>query len=339
MSAEAPTRIVLARRPSGAPVPADFRIETMPIPQPGPGEVLVRVLYLSLDPYMRGRMSTAKSYAAPVEIGQVMVGETVAEIVQGSIAGFAPGDVVRCHAGWQSHAVLPADRLHRIDASLAPVSNALGVLGMPGFSGWVGLDRIGRPKPGETLVVAAATGPVGATVGQVARLRGARSVGIAGGARKCAALIEEFGFDAAIDHRAPDFPARLADACPDGIDVYFENVGGAVFDAAFPLLNRFARVPVCGVVATYNGAGADAHGPDRVPALLGAILRRSLTVQGFINHDFIDRYDAFQTEMSAWVRNGDVRTREDIVDGLANAPDAFIGMLEGRNFGKLLIRP
>ncbi|WP_428375018.1 NADP-dependent oxidoreductase [Lichenicoccus sp.] len=339
MSGASRTRILLARRPVGAPVAADFRIETAALPQPGPGEVLVRVLYLSLDPYMRGRMSEAKSYAPPVALGDVMVGETVAEIVQSNVPGFPPGDIVRCHAGWQSHAALPADRLQRVDATVAPVSTALGVLGMPGFSAWVGLDAIGRPQQGETLVVAAATGPVGATVGQVARLRGARCVGIAGGARKCAALIEEFGFAAAIDHRAPDFAPALARACPDGIDVYFENVGGAVFDAVLPLLNRFARVPVCGVVATYNDREADRAGPDRLPALMGAVLRRSLTVQGFINNSFIERYEAFHAEMSAWVRNGDVRTREDIIDGLANAPGAFIGMLEGRNFGKLLIRP
>ena len=331
------TRIVLARRPVGAPVAEDFRIERVPLPRPQPGEVLVRVLYLSLDPYMRGRMSDAKSYAAPLAIGDVMVGETVAEVVQGA-AGFETGDIVRCQAGWQSHAVLHADSLHRVDAEAAPVSTALGVLGMPGFSGWVGLDRIGQPKPGETLVVAAATGPVGATVGQVARLRGARSVGIAGGARKCAVLIEQFGFAAAIDHRAPDFATRLAEACPDGIDVYFENVGGAVFEAVLPLLNRFARVPVCGVVATYNNPDP-APGPDRVPILMGAILRRSLTVRGFINSNFIDRYDAFYAEMSAWVRSGQVRTLEDVVDGLEHAPAAFIGMLEGRNFGKLLVRP
>ena len=331
------TRIVLARRPVGAPVAEDFRIERVPLPRPQPGEVLVRVLYLSLDPYMRGRMSDAKSYAAPLAIGDVMVGETVAEVVQGA-AGFETGDIVRCQAGWQSHAVLHADSLHRVDAEAAPVSTALGVLGMPGFSGWVGLDRIGQPKPGETLVVAAATGPVGATVGQVARLRGAHSVGIAGGARKCAVLIEQFGFAAAIDHRAPDFATRLAEACPDGIDVYFENVGGVVFEVVLPLLNRFARVPVCGVVATYNNPDP-APGPDRVPILMGAILRRSLTVRGFINSNFIDRYDAFHAEMSAWVRSGQVRTLEDVVDGLEHAPAAFIGMLEGRNFGKLLVRP
>ncbi len=333
------TRIVLARRPVGAPVESDFRIETLPMPQPGRGEVLVRVLYLSLDPYMRGRMSSAKSYAPSVEIGDVMVGESIAEVVRSHAAGWTAGDIVRCQTGWQSHAALPAGRLHRIDPALAPVTTALGVLGMPGFSGWVGLDMIGQPKPGETLVVAAATGPVGATVGQVAKLRGARSVGIAGGARKCAALIERFGFDMALDHRAPDFAAQLAAACPDGIDVYFENVGGAVFDAVLPLLNRFARVPVCGVVATYNDAGAGSPGPDRVPALMGAILRRSLTVRGYINHDFIDRHEAFHVEMSAWVRDGRVRFLEDLVDGLANAPEAFIGMLGGRNFGKLLIRP
>ncbi len=333
------TRIVLASRPDGAPVASDFRIETHPLPEPGPGEVLVRVLYLSLDPYMRGRMSDAKSYAEPVALGGVMVGETVAEVLRSTVAQFATGDVVRCQGGWQSHAVLPADQLARVDPALGPVSTALGVLGMPGFTAWVGLDRIGQPQAGETLVVAAATGPVGATVGQVARLRGARSVGIAGGARKCAALIEEFGFDAAVDHRDLHFPEKLADACPKGIDVYFENVGGAVFDAVLPLLNPFARVPVCGVVATYNARTGERAGPDRLAGAMGAILRRRLTVRGFIVYDFRDRHDAFLAEMAAWVRSGDVRTREDVVDGLERAPEAFIGMLEGRNFGKLLIRP
>jgi NADPH-dependent curcumin reductase CurA len=331
------TRIVLASRPEGEPRSADFRIERTALPEPGDGEVLLETLYLSLDPYMRGRMSAAKSYAKPVEIGAVMEGEVVARVLASRHPGFTEGDVVLARIGWQSHAVAKGETVRKVPAAAEPVSTALGVLGMPGLTAYVGLANIGKPKPGETVVVAAATGPVGSAVGQIARLRGARAVGIAGGPEKVRALTQEFGFDVALDHRAPDFAERLAAACPDGIDVYFENVGGKVFDAVLPLLNTFARVPVCGLVAHYNDT-APPPGPDRLPALMRAVLSKRLTVRGFIVYDFSDDIPDFEREMTAWVREGKLRWREDVVEGLENAPAAFIGLLKGANFGKLVVR-
>ncbi|MCZ0734627.1 NADP-dependent oxidoreductase [Phreatobacter sp. AB_2022a] len=330
-------RIVLAARPHGEPKPSDFRIEEAPVAAPGEGEVVLKIRYLSLDPYMRGRMSDAKSYAAPVEIGGVMEGGTVGEVVESRSDRFRAGDIVLSHSGWQSHAVADAKTLRKIDPSAAPISTALGVLGMPGMTAYTGLLTIGQPKAGETVVVAAATGPVGSAVGQIARIKGARAVGIAGGADKCRALIEEFGFDVAVDHRSPTFAADLKAACPNGIDVYFENVGGAVFDAVFPLLNFFARVPVCGVIAQYNATSLP-DGPDRTPLILRDILTKRLNFRGFIVRDFADQAKDFFTDMSAWIRDGKVKYREDVVEGLDNAPEAFIGLLKGRNFGKLVIK-
>jgi NADPH-dependent curcumin reductase CurA len=330
------TRIVLASRPVGEPTPSDFRLEQGTLPAPAEGELLLQTLYLSLDPYMRGRMSAAKSYAKPVEIGAVMEGEVVARVLVSRDPAYAEGDLVLARAGWQTHAVLPAAAVRRVPAAAEPISTALGVLGMPGLTAYVGLGNIGKPQPGETVVVAAATGPVGSAVGQIAKQRGARTVGIAGGAPKVRALTEEFGFDAALDHRAPDFREKLASVCPDGIDVYFENVGGAVFDAVLPLLNTFARVPVCGLVAHYNDT-APPPGPDRVPGLMRAVLSKRLTLRGFIVYDFSEDIPDFEREMTAWVRDGKVRYREDVVEGLENAPEAFIGLLKGDNFGKLVI--
>jgi len=337
MSAKINRRIVLASRPEGRPTAENFRLEQASIPSPGDGEVLLRLRYLSLDPYMRGRMSAAKSYAAPVAIGDVMEGGTVGEVVESRSAGFAPGDFVLSHSGWQDYAVGNASSLRKLDPKEAPVTTALGVLGMPGFTAYSGLLTIGQPKSGETVVVAAATGPVGSAVGQIARMKGARAVGIAGGADKCKALIDEFGFDAAIDHRSPNFAKELADACPKGIDVYFENVGGKVFDAVFPLLNQFARVPVCGLIAQYNQSGPF-DGPDRLPLVMRDILSKSLTIRGFIQRDFADQRPTFYHDMAKWIADGQVRYREDIVDGLENAPKAFISLLEGGNFGKLIVK-
>ncbi|MEV4123614.1 NADP-dependent oxidoreductase [Nocardia sp. NPDC049707] len=332
------TRIVLASRPEGAPTPANFRIETTTLPEPGEGEVMLRTRYLSLDPYMRGRMSAAESYAAPVEIGAVMVGGTVADVLESHAPSLAKGDVVQAYSGWQTHQVASASGLRKLDPDKAPISTALGVLGMPGFTAYSGLLKVGQPKAGETLVVAAASGPVGSAVGQIARIKGLRAVGIAGGPEKCAYVREELGFDAAIDHRAPDFADRLRAAVPDGIDIYFENVGGAVADAVYPLLNAYARVPVCGLIANYNATGTP-EGPDRLPGFYGRILTKSLTVRGFIQTEFVrEMYKDFLREMSGWIAEDRVRYREDIVEGLEQAPKAFIGMLEGRNFGKLVVR-
>ncbi|MFI9407805.1 NADP-dependent oxidoreductase [Nocardia sp. NPDC052316] len=332
------TRIVLASRPEGAPTAANFRTETAELPPLDEGQVLLRTLYLSLDPYMRGRMSAAKSYAKPVEVGGVLVGGTVAEVVDSRAAEFAKGDVVLAYSGWQTHDVAAASSLRKLDPDTAPVSTALGVLGMPGFTAYSGLLKIGQPKAGETVVVAAATGPVGSAVGQIAKIKGARAVGIAGGPRKCAALLDELGFDVAIDHRAPDFAEQLKAAVPNGIDVYFENVAGAVADAVYPLLNTYARVPVCGLIANYNTTG-DADGPDRLPAFYSRILVKSLTVRGFIQTEFVrELYPDFLREMGEWVGDGRVRYLEDVTEGLENAPDAFIGMLAGRNFGKVVVK-
>ena len=331
-------RVLLASRPSGAPTPANFRLEEVPLPKPAEGQVLLRTLYLSLDPYMRGRMSDAPSYAPPVAVGDVMVGGTVSRVVESRNPAFQAGDRVLGYCGWQEYAVSDGQGLTRLDPRMARPSLALGVLGMPGFTAYMGLLDIGQPRPGETLVVAAATGAVGSVVGQVAKLKGCRVVGIAGGAEKCRYAVGELGFDACLDHRLPELQARLSAECPGGVDVYFENVGGAVFDAVLPLLNPRARVPVCGIISQYN-ASALPPGPDRTPLLLGAILRKRLTVRGFIiSQDYASRFGEFQQAMEPWVAAGKVRYREDVVEGLENAPAAFIGLLEGRNFGKLVVR-
>jgi NADPH-dependent curcumin reductase len=331
-------QIRLAARPVGEPQDSDFELATEELPALEDGQVLLRTVYLSLDPYMRGRMSAAKSYAKPVEVGDVMVGGTVCEVVESRAQNRAEGDLVLAYTGWQTHAVADARHTRRLDPAQAPVSTALGVLGMPGFTAYAGLLEIGRPQPGETVVVAAATGPVGSAVGQIARVKGGRAVGIAGGPRKCQALLEEFGFDAALDHRSPTFRDDLEAVTPDGVDVYFENVGGAVTEALVQRLNKFARIPVCGLVSGYNATEAP-EGRDQLPAFLSRVLTRSLTVRGFIQDEFAPtHHDAFLRDMAAWVRDGSVRYREDVVDGLEQAPEAFRGLLAGRNFGKLLVR-
>lgn len=307
-------RIVLAARPSGLPKPADFRLEETAIPQPQNGEVLLRIQHLSLDPYMRGRMNDAKSYAKPTAIGQEMEGGTVATVLESRAADFKPGDVVLSYSGWQSHAVAKPAELRKLDPTAAPVTTALGVLGMPGFTAYAGLP-----------------------VGQVAKIKGARAVGIAGGPEKCAFVLNELGFDASLDHSAADFPAQLAAACPKGIDVYFENVGGHVWDAVFPLLNDFSRIPVCGLIAQYND-GDSFPGPDRFPVVMREVLSKRLNIRGFIQRDFAEQRPDFYKDMAQWIREGRVKYREDIVDGLENAPQAFVGMLKGKNFGKLIVR-
>lgn len=331
-------RIVLASRPVGAPSPDDFRFEDVPAGEPSDGQLLLQILYLSLDPYMRGRMSAAKSYAKPVAIGDVMEGGTVARVICSRHPDYREGDIVLSHSGWQSFALSDGVGLRKLDPKAAPLSTALGVLGMPGFTAYAGLLTIGQPKPGETVVVAAASGAVGSVVGQIARIKGARAVGIAGGADKCAFVRDELGFDAVVDHHAPDFAAQLAAACPKGIDIYFENVGGRVWDAVFPLLNDFARIPVCGLIAQYN-AGPDAFpGPDRLPSMMRDVLSKSLLIRGFIQREFADQRAAFYREAAEWIASGRLRYKEDFVDGLDRAPQAFIGLLEGRNFGKLVVR-
>ena len=328
-------QIVLASRPDGAPTSSNFRLEEEPIPVAEKGQVLVRTRYLSLDPYMRGRMNVAASY--PIEIGATMDGEALAEIVQATHRTYRPGELVLAMTGWRTHAAVEANGLRRVDPAQTPVTTALGVLGMPGFAAYAGMKLIGQPKEGETVVVSGASGPVGSLVGQLAQLAGARAVGIAGGAEKCAYVREVLGFDAVVDRRAGGLPQGLARACPDGIDVYFESVGGPVWQTVLPLLNRYARVPICGHIAFCNGVPRSNR--DMLPATMMTIVRRSLLVQGYINTEFVaDHYADFLREVGALVASGRIRYREDIVEGLEAAPTAFIGMLSGRNFGKLLVR-
>src|SRR5882672_3092213 len=325
-------QILLKSRPEGAPGLDNFELTESPTPEPGEGEVLMRNLYLSLDPYMRGRMSAAKSYAKPAAVGQPMVGGTVAEIVKSRNPEYAVGDIVLGYGGWQDYALSGGTALRKLDPTAAPVSTALGVLGMPGMTAYVGLSEIGRPKPGETVVVAAASGAVGSVVGQIAKIKGCRAVGIAGGTDKCRFVVDELGFDACVDHRAADFARRLEAACPAGIDVYFENVGGAVQRAVWPLLNDFARIPVCGLIAQYSAA-TPMPGPD-----MFSVLRKRLTLRGFIVTDFAAKQADFLREASEWVCSARLKYREDVVEGLENAPAAFLGLLQGKNFGKLLVK-
>lgn len=331
------TQIRLRARPQEAPRLDDFEVARVDVPTPGPGEVLIETLWLSLDPYMRGRMNDGPSYAPPVGLGEVMTGEVVGRIAAGEAAGLALGALVRAPSGWQTHAVLAADAVIPLPELGVPPQTHLGVLGMPGLTAYAGLTELGRPQPGETLVVAAATGPVGSLVGQLAKRRGLRAVGIAGGAEKAGWLTEVFGFDAGLDHRAAGFAEALAAACPDGVDVYVELVGGHVLAAVRPLLNTHARMPVIGTVAHYNAASA-AGGGDALPPFMREVLVKRLAVEGLIVWDYAHLQAHFLDEVAPLVRSGEIRYLEDVVDGLDAAPAAFIGMLEGRNRGKLLVR-
>jgi hypothetical protein len=325
-------QVLLKQRPTGAPTTADFDLADGPMPDPGAGEVLVRGIYLSLDPYMRGRISGVRSYAKPVDIGAVMEGRVVGQVVRSRAPGFREGDYVHGGYGWQLYSAVPAKDLINLDPNEAPLSTALGVLGMPGLTAYVGLSEIGRPQRGETVVVSAASGAVGAVAGQLARRAGARIVGIAGGADKCRYVEGELGFDACIDHRSADLGAALDRACPKGVDVYWENVGGAVQQAVFPRLNDFGRMVMCGMVSEYNDV-EPRPGPNLTPAV-----RKRLKIQGFIVSDQWQRFGEYRAMAAPLVRSGELKYREDIVEGLDRAPEAFIGLLNGRNFGKLLIK-
>ncbi|GGF35001.1 NADP-dependent oxidoreductase [Aliidongia dinghuensis] len=330
-------RITLAERPVNRPVqPTDFRLEEAPIPVPATGEVLLRTLYLSLDPYMRGRMSEAKSYAQPVQIGEVMIGETVSEVVASNDPTFVPGDTVLGRTGWQEYAALPAKGLIKVDGKAAPLSYYLGVLGMPGMTGYFALLDIGQPKPGETVLVSAAAGAVGQVVGQIAKLKGCRVIGIAGGADKCAYVTKDLGFDAAIDYRGKDataLSAEIAALAPNGVDVYFDNVGGAIHDAAMMNVALRARIIICGAVAIYDKLETQ----DTGARWMRTILAKRARMEGFLVFDYDPRRAEFLADMSAWLRGGLVHYREDVTEGLARAPEAFIGMLAGKNLGKQLI--
>lgn len=329
--------ITLAARPEGEPKDSDFRIEERTAPEPGEGEVLLKTLYLSLDPYMRGRMSGAKSYSSPVEIGDVMVGQTVSKVVASNHHDLAVGDHVLGNAGWQQYAVSNGSDLRKLDPGHGPVSYALGVLGMPGHTAYVGLLDIGRPQAGETVVVSAASGAVGQVVGQIAKLKGCYVVGVAGSEDKCAYVVDELGFDACVNYKRDAFEDELAQACPDGVDVYFESVGGRVLDAVLPLLNIGARIPLCGTIAHYNATSLP-EGPNRVPQLMRTLLVKRVTIRGFIIFDHYDRYPDFLRDMSQWLAEGKVRYREHVVDGLENAPAAFRALMRGDHVGKMLVR-
>lgn len=330
-------QIRLASHPEGLPTPANFTVSEEAIPTPGAGQMLCRTIYLSLDPYMRGRMNKGPSYAKGVDQGGVMVGQTVSQVVESSVPGFEPGDIALTSNGWQEYALSDGSGVRKLDPALGPISTALGVLGMPGMTAYVGLLRVGELKEGDSVVVSAASGAVGGVVGQIARLKGCRVVGIAGAPEKCAYVTDELGFDGCVSHKNESLAQDLAEACPDGVDVYFENVGGKVFEAVLPLLNDFARVPVCGRIATYNASGLP-PGPNQVPRLMGLALVKRLMFRGFIVFDHVDLRQDFFRDVGAWVRSGEIRYREDVVDGIENAVDAFLGLFSGKNFGKLLVR-
>ena len=337
MTTEKNRQIILASRPHGEPSDDNFNLVETAVPEAGTGQMLLHTIYLSLDPYMRGRMSAVASYARPVEIGEVMEGGTVCAVVKSNLPGYETGDIVVARTGWQEYALSDGKGVRKVDPALGPISYAVGVLGMPGLTAYTGLLNIGKPQPGETLVVAAASGAVSSVVGQIAKIKGCRVVGIAGGEAKCRYVQEELGFDDCLDHRQHNLAERLQAACPKGIDIYFENVGGKVFDAVLPLLNNFARIPVCGLIAHYNATELPV-GPDRVPLLMRNILVKRLTFRGFIVSDYGSQFPDFIADMCGWLREGRVKYREDITDGLENAPRELIGLLKGENFGKKIIR-
>ncbi|WP_076412945.1 NADP-dependent oxidoreductase [Shewanella sp. UCD-KL12] len=331
-------QILLASRPFGAPTEENFKTVLSDIPKPRSGEVLLRTVYLSLDPYMRGRMNDAKSYADPVALNGVMVGGSVCRVEESNHADYQQGDWVVSFGGWQDYSISNGIGLLKLDSHLANPSYALGILGMPGLTAYMGLLDIGQPKTGETVVVAAATGAVGSLVGQIAKIKGCKVIGIAGGAEKCQYALETLGFDACLDHRSDELAEQLAEVCVDGIDVYFENVGGKVFDAVLPLLNPSARIPLCGLISQYNATELP-DGPDRMSALMGSLLVKRIKMQGFIVFDdYGHRYSEFSEAMSHWLAEGRVQYKEHRVEGLESTVSSFIGLLEGKNFGKLVVR-
>ena len=334
------SRVVLAARPQGKPKPSDFRFEEAELPDPGPGQIAVRTTWLSLDPYMRGRMDDAKSYAAPVPIGGTMEAGAVGEVIASNADGISVGDTVVGRIGWASHGVVAATEVRRIDPTVAPPQTALGVLGMPGHTAWVGVNDILGVKAGDTVVISAASGAVGSLAGQLAKARGATVIGVAGGAEKCAFVLDELGFDACLDHRAADdgraMAKLLAEAAPKGVDAYFENVGGKTLEGVLPNMNDFGRIAVCGMIAWYSGQGIAEAAP--APFVWRSILTKRLRVQGFIIFDHNDRYAPFVKEVAPMIADGRVKYRESVTAGLENAPAAFMAMLEGGNFGKTLVR-
>lgn len=328
-------RIVLASRPQGRVTPENFRLERVPVPEPGPGQLLVRNHYLSLDPYMRGRMEESKSYAAPQPLGETMVGGTVGVVERSNHAQYAVGDTVVGILGWQEYALSDGQQLMKVDSRAVPMTAYLGAVGMPGVTAWYGLNRICQPKPGETVLVSAASGAVGSVVGQLAKMGGCRAVGIAGGPEKCAYVLSELGFDACIDHRehkdARSMARAIKAAAPDGVDALFENVGGLCLDGALACMNPFGRIALCGLIAGYDGSDIAIHNVRH-------FLVMRLRLQGFIVSEHMDAWPQALAELGRGVATGRIKYRESIAEGLAAAPEAFIGLLQGRNFGKQLVK-
>lgn len=324
---------ILKSRPDGMPRESDLEIVETPIPEPRHGEVLVKSLWMSIDPYMRGRLRDGPSYAEPVPIGGVLQGESVGRVMESKLDGFQAGDIVRGHIGWQEYGILDVKGAHAVDTSLGPISTSVGVLGMPGLTAYFGLLEVNRPKPGETIVVSAASGAVGAIVGQIAKIMGCRVVGIAGSDEKVSYIVDELGFDAGINYKNQDVASAIADACPDGVDGYFDNVGGEITEAVMPFFNLFARMAICGRISEYNE-----DTPSMGPRVMRFVHTKQAVVEGFLVFRWEDRYEEGRARLADWVRNGQIKYLEDIVDGFENAPKAFIGQLGGANFGKLLIR-
>jgi NADPH-dependent curcumin reductase CurA len=325
-------QLLLVNRPTGEPQESDFRLVETPVPEPGPGQFLARTVYLSLDPYMRGRMSAAASYAQPAELNKPMVGGTVGQVVHSKHLGFAAGDFVVGYGGWQEYSLSSGKGAYKLDPNLGPLSYALGVLGMPGLTAYCGLLDVGRPKAGDTVVVSAAAGAVGSVVGQIAKIKGCRAVGVAGSEEKCTFVVKELGFDACVNYHTADLRGALALACPQGIDVYYDNVAGPVLEAVLRLINLGARIPLVGLISQYNAATLP-PGPNLLPLLI----KRAL-IQGFLVSDYEHRRDEFLRDVSGWIKAGKIKYREDVVQGLENAPRAFLGLFRGANFGKLLVQ-
>ncbi|MCH7786105.1 MAG: NADP-dependent oxidoreductase [Chloroflexi bacterium] len=333
MTQESNRKITMKSRPMGYPQESDFELVEEPIPQPREGEVLIRTIWLSLDPYMRGRMRDVQSYASPVAIGDVIVGGAVGRVVESRTPAFAVGDIVEGPLGWREYALSDGGNLRRVDPALGPLSTALGILGMPGMTAYFGLLSVCKPRPGDTVVVSAASGAVGQVVGQIAKLMGCRVVGTAGTPEKVDFIVNELGFDVGINYKTDNVAEALASACPVGIDVYFDNVGGPVSDAVMENLADFARIAICGQISVYN-----TEEPVMGPRNIRLLTTHQARMEGFLVTQFANRHEEGRQRLAGWIREGKVKYKEDVVEGLENAPRAFIGMMRGENFGKLLIK-
>ena len=332
------TKILLNERPHGEPTLQNFKTVQEDIISPNEGEVLLKTIYMSLDPYMRGRMNDAKSYAKPVEIGDVMEAGALSQVIESKSKDFKVGDFVEGRTGWQDNPTVAANELRLIDPKMAPLSTSIGVLGMPGTTAYVGMHNFAKPQKGETIVVSAASGAVGATVGQIAKIYGCRVVGVAGSKEKCDFTKSELGFDECINYKNEDFKDQLKLSCPNGVDIYWENVGGKTFDTVMPLLNDYARIPVCGLISLYNATSMPGGDKDRLPLLFRQILTKRMMIKGFIVFNHYDQREESIIALSNWIKEGKIKYKEDFVDGLENAPNAFIGLLNGKNFGKLVVK-